>query len=39
MGQQQPVSIPFSLAGFDEGYAALQREDSRRTGFFSFLYR
>lgn len=36
---QQPVGIPFSLKGFSDGYAALAREHSRRTGFLSFLTR
>lgn len=36
---QQPVKIPFSLKGFGDGYAALARENARRTGFLSFLTR
>ena len=36
---QQPVKIPFSLKGFADGYAALARENGRRTGFLSFLTR
>lgn len=35
----QPLNIPFSLKGFADGYAALEREHERRTGFFSFLTR
>ena len=35
--QAQPVNLPFSLKGFPEGYAELQRAKARRTGFFSFL--
>ena len=38
-GQTQPVTIPFSLTGFAEGYAELQRAKAGRTGFFSFLNR
>jgi invasion protein IalB len=38
-GNNQPVSIPFSLRGFKDGYAALEREKSRRAGMFSFLTR
>ena len=38
-GQTQPVTIPFSLTGFAEGYAELQRAKAGRTGFFSFLSR
>jgi invasion protein IalB len=34
-----PVTIPFSLKGFPEGYSELQRAKARRTGFFSFLAR
>jgi invasion protein IalB len=34
-----PLSIPFSLKGFAEGYGALEREHARRTGFFKFLSR
>ena len=39
LAQAQPVAIPFSLAGFNEGYATLQREISHRQSFLSFLYR
>lgn len=35
----QPVAIPFSLRGFADGYAELQRAKSRRSGMFSFLSR
>ena len=35
----QPVNIPYSLKGFPEGYAELQRAKARRTGIFSFLAR
>ena len=35
----QPVVIPFSLRGFNDGLTALQRAKARRTGFFSFLSR
>jgi len=35
----QPVVIPFSLKGFADGYGALQRAKSRRSGLFSFLTR
>jgi invasion protein IalB len=38
-GQTQPVTIPFSLTGFADGYAELQRAKAGRTGFFSFLSR
>jgi len=38
-GNGSPVTIPFSLQGFPEGYAALQRENSRRSSMWSFLYR
>lgn len=38
-GQTQPVTIPFSLTGFADGYAELQRAKASRTGFFSFLSR
>lgn len=34
---QQPVNIPFSLRGFADGYAELQRAQGRRTGIFRFL--
>lgn len=36
-GNPQPVNIPFSLRGFSEGYADLQRVRSRRGSFLSFL--
>lgn len=39
MGQQQPVVIPFSLAGFVAGYDDLRREDGKRGSFLRFLYR
>lgn len=35
----QPVTIPFSLKGFADGYGELQRTKSRRSGLFSFLAR
>jgi invasion protein IalB len=38
-GQTQPVMIPFSLNGFADGYAELQRAKARRTSFFGFLSR
>jgi invasion protein IalB len=38
-GAPQPVSIQFSLRGFKDGYAALQREKSRRGSMFGFLTR
>jgi invasion protein IalB len=38
-GAAQPVTIPFSLKGFPEGYAELQRAKARRSGVFSFLAR
>jgi invasion protein IalB len=38
-GNTQPVTIPFSLNGFAEGYAELQRVKARRTSFFGFLNR
>ena len=38
-GQTQPVTIPFSLTGFAEGYAELQRAKARRSSFFGFLDR
>jgi invasion protein IalB len=39
-GQTQPVTIPFSLNGFAEGYAELQRAAARRRpSFFGFLGR
>jgi invasion protein IalB len=34
-----PVNIPFSLKGFTDGYAELQRATARRNSFFSFLSR
>ena len=36
-GNGTPVTIPFSLKGFAEGYAELQRVSARRTSIFSFL--
>jgi hypothetical protein len=33
------VNIPFSLKGFTDGYAELQRATARRNSFFSFLSR
>jgi invasion protein IalB len=38
-GNGSPVTIPFSLKGFAEGYAELQRDKARRDSFFSFLSR
>jgi invasion protein IalB len=38
-GNGSPVTIPFSLNGFADGYAELQRDKSRRDSFFSFLGR
>jgi len=38
-GNGTPVTIPFSLKGFAEGYAELQRVSARRTSIFSFLGR
>jgi invasion protein IalB len=38
-GNTSPVTIPFSLNGFADGYAELQRAKASRTGFFSFLSR
>jgi invasion protein IalB len=35
----QPITIPFSLKGFADGYGELQRANSRRTGVFRFLAR
>ena len=35
----QPINIPFSLKGFPDGFAELQRAKSRRTGMLSFLNR
>jgi len=38
-GNTSPVTIPFSLNGFADGFAELQRAKASRTGFFSFLSR
>jgi invasion protein IalB len=38
-GTGSPVTIPFSLKGFADGYAELQRNKSRRDSIFSFLGR
>jgi invasion protein IalB len=38
-GQTQPVTIPFSLNGFADGFAELQRARASRTSFFGFLNR
>jgi len=38
-GNGTPVTINFSLKGFADGFAELQRAKARRTGFFSFLGR
>jgi invasion protein IalB len=38
-GNTSPVTIPFSLNGFAEGYAELQRAKARRTSVFGFLSR
>lgn len=38
-GNTSPVTIPFSLNGFAEGFAELQRAKARRTSFFGFLNR
>jgi invasion protein IalB len=38
-GNTSPVTIPFSLNGFADGYAELQRAKARRTSFFGFLNR
>jgi invasion protein IalB len=38
-GNTSPVTIPFSLNGFADGYAELQRAKASRSGFFSFLSR
>jgi invasion protein IalB len=38
-GNGSPVTIPFSLKGFAEGYAELQKDKSRRDSIFSFLSR
>ncbi len=36
---EQPFSVPYSLAGFKEGYAALVKANAQRNSVFSFLYR
>lgn len=36
-GNASPVTIPFSLRGFPEGHADLERAKSERSSFFSFL--
>lgn len=38
-GNANPVSVPFSLKGFNDGYAELQRAKSRRDSIFAFLDR
>lgn len=38
-GNTSPVTIPFSLNGFADGYAELQRAKERRTSVFGFLNR
>lgn len=38
-GNGSPVTIPFSLRGFADGYAELQRDKARRNSIFSFLNR
>ena len=38
-GNTSPVTIPFSLNGFADGFAELQRAKASRTGFLSFLSR
>jgi invasion protein IalB len=38
-GNTTPVTIPFSLNGFADGYAELQRAKVRRTSLFGFLNR
>ena len=38
-GNTSPVTIPFSLNGFADGFAELQRAKASRTGFFSFFSR
>jgi invasion protein IalB len=38
-GNTSPVTIPFSLNGFADGYAELERAKARRTSFFGFLNR
>ena len=38
-GSTNPVSLPYSLRGFADGYAALEHANGRRTGLFRFLYR
>ena len=35
----QPVTIPFSLKGFSDGFNVLEREHARRTGLFRFFAR
>ena len=36
-GNTMPVTIPFSLRGFGDGFAELQRAKARRTSYFGFL--
>lgn len=36
-GNASPVTIPFSLKGFKDGYGELQRAKSRRTSYFRFI--
>ena len=38
-GNGTPVTIPFSLKGFADGYAELQKASARRNSIFSFLGR
>jgi invasion protein IalB len=38
-GNTSPVTIPFSLNGFADGFAELQRAKASRTSFFGFLNR
>jgi invasion protein IalB len=38
-GNTNPVSVPFSLKGFSQGYAELQRAKARRDSIFAFLDR
>jgi invasion protein IalB len=38
-GNTSPVTIPFSLNGFADGYAELQRAKARRNSVFGFLNR
>ena len=38
-GNGTPVTIPFSLKGFADGYAELLKDKARRDSFFSFLSR